>query len=523
MSKENPGVIFDASSSWNGYNHQGKLAILFAIKQILEVYNNTLSIDENKKVLDKYFIEIEYLEDFSIGKCDNCTVEYYNIHQVKNHATQNASDYDSALLGLAYHVQRMPSLKMAYLHVTTDVDFNGKSLSDYVKQLITCPVELNKTISRINEVRSDNDKKKELYAKHIDRPENFVSKLKKALIEVDGSQKELTLENIDTALDALEKETKKKIDAIGSMTDEQINKISLYTYVLSGTSKLYCEVNQIEELIKNEIRNTISYLALSQLWMSDKYLKQRYLFLLGKLDEHIIDRDLNYPLYKSGKINRKIKLSVIYDWLTCSEIENVDDYFFQFQLKDIFASISNKFCERCGEGRCDNCLMTAAVNKIGQMSFDEMKQFICLTSPNNGKGLSVATISNYMSSNHIANPFLKGIRDITKPFEPDKHAITYIDEETVQYVLTTIVLEELLEDTTSICSDIVSNKDLYELLMDYDCFISRDVACSSILSEAMKIGKRFTEDNNSENRKSEHIAHLKDVSIIKLTDFISKI
>ena len=28
MSKENPGVIFDASNSWNGYNHQGKLAIL---------------------------------------------------------------------------------------------------------------------------------------------------------------------------------------------------------------------------------------------------------------------------------------------------------------------------------------------------------------------------------------------------------------------------------------------------------------------------------------------------------------
>ncbi len=24
MSKENPGVIFDASNSWNGYNHQGK-------------------------------------------------------------------------------------------------------------------------------------------------------------------------------------------------------------------------------------------------------------------------------------------------------------------------------------------------------------------------------------------------------------------------------------------------------------------------------------------------------------------
>ena len=68
MSKENPGVIFDASNSWNGYNHQGKLAILFAIKQILEVYDKSLSVDENKHILKEYFVEIEYLEDFSIGK-----------------------------------------------------------------------------------------------------------------------------------------------------------------------------------------------------------------------------------------------------------------------------------------------------------------------------------------------------------------------------------------------------------------------------------------------------------------------
>ena len=52
MSKENPGVILDASNSWNGYNHQGKLAILFAIKQILEVYDKTLSVDENKHMLE---------------------------------------------------------------------------------------------------------------------------------------------------------------------------------------------------------------------------------------------------------------------------------------------------------------------------------------------------------------------------------------------------------------------------------------------------------------------------------------
>ena len=523
MSKENPGVIFDASNSWNGYNHQGKLAILFAIKQILEIYNDTLSVDDNRKVLDEYFIEIEYLEDFSIGKHMNSNDEYYSVHQVKNHATNNAADYDSALLGLAYHVESMPTLKNAYLHATTDIDFKGKTMHDYIRQLISLPVELNNVLLRINEARSDENKKQELYAKHIGRPENFVSKLKKALIEADSSQKKLTAENINMALDALERETRKQIVAIGSLTEDKINKINLYPYELSGISQLYCEVDKIEELIKEEIKNSISHLGLSKLWLGDQYLQNRYLFLLGKLDEHIIERDLNYPLYKSGALDRKIRLSLIYDWLTCRDIDTADDYFYQFQLKEMFASISNKFCEKCSIGKCETCLMTSAINKIGQMPFDEMEQFLSLTSPNNCRGLSVATISNYMNSSRIADPFLIGIRDISMPFESDKHAITYIDKETVQYVLTTIVLDNLLEDIPSICSDIVSNKALYELLMDYDCFISKDVECPSILNEAMRIGKRFVEDDNLEKRKSEHIAHLKDVSIIKLTDFKTKI
>ena len=300
MSKENPGVIFDASNSWNGYNHQGKLAILFAIKQILEIYDNTLSVGDNRMVLDEYFIEIEYLEDFSIGRHTNGKDEYYYVHQVKNHATKNAADYDSALLGLAYHVESMPTLKNAFLHATTDIDFKGKTVHDYVKQLISSPEELNKILLRINEARSDENKKQKLYAKHNGRPENFISKLKKALIEADSSQKKLTAENIDMALDELESETRKQIIAICSLTEEQIDKICLFNYELSGMSQLYCEVDRIEELIKEEIKDSIYRFGLSSLWLGDRYLNNRYLFLLGKLDEHIIERDLNYPLYKSG-------------------------------------------------------------------------------------------------------------------------------------------------------------------------------------------------------------------------------
>ena len=59
----------------------------------------------------------------------------------------------------------------------------------------------------------------------------------------------------------------------------------------------------------------------------------------------------------------------------------------------------------------------------------------------------------------------------------------------------------------------------HELLMDYDCFISENMSCSSILDEVKKIGKNLGDDAVLDERRKEHIAHLKNVSIIRLSDF----
>lgn len=519
MSKENPGVIFDASNSWNGYNHQGKLAILFAIKQILEVYDNSLTEDENKTILSDYFIEIEYLEDFSLGKVKAGKDEYYSVHQVKNHATDAAADYDSALLGLAYHVKNMPTLTKAYLHATTEIDFKGDSVHEYVKKLISLPNELNNILVRIQDERNDENKKQALYAKKRGRPENFIIRLKQMLKEADDTQKELNASNIDLALDILEKQTRNQIRDIGSLSDDQIKKIDLFLYDIQGHSQCYCEVNQIEQLIKNEIIRSINILGLSELWLNNRYINNRYIYLLGKLDEHIIDRNLNYPLYMSNALDRKIRLNNILEWLTSDKIDTADEDFYQYQLKKIFSEYADEYCKKCKSGKCDTCLLVSAINKIGQLTKSEMKDFLTLTCPSNNEGLSVKTFSKYLSEQKIRNPFLKGISEINIPFEEDKRAITYIGRETTQYILTTLEIDDEYEDNEEICTDIVKNKELFELLMDYDCFISKNMSCSSIQNEAGKIGKSPSENAELEERRKEHIAHLKDVSIITLENF----
>ena len=92
------------------------------------------------------------------------------------------------------------------------------------------------------------------------------------------------------------------------MSDEQISKIDLYTYDVSGAPQHFCEVNQIETLIKDEIKRSISNIGLSELWLNQRYIENRYLFLIGRLDEHIIERNLNYPLYMNRRKDRKIRL-----------------------------------------------------------------------------------------------------------------------------------------------------------------------------------------------------------------------
>lgn len=518
MSKDNPGVIFDASNSWNGYNHQGKLAIWIAVKQILQVYNNSISEQENKDILKKYFIEIEYLEDFSLGEIVNGKEKYYFVHQVKNQVKCSPKDYDSALLGLAYHVKNMPDLKGAYLHVTTNIDFKEKDFHDYVKELINSPKDLANILAGIERVRKNEDEKKTLYEKKVGRPESFIVELKKALRKVDDNGRTLNTNNIDLALDALEVQTKKRLDDIRHLDDYKIRKINLFLYNIHGCEQYFCKVDQIEELIKSEIKHSINVFNLPKLWGQDRYVNNRYLYLLGKLDEHIIDRNLNYPLYNNNEMDRKILLSEIFDWLTSDEIETVDEEFYQYHLKNNFFMYALDYCQKCRLGECDTCLLLSAINKIGQLTKQEMKEFLILTCPSNYKGISMETIPTYLSKRRIQNPFFAGLKEIKIPFEEDKQAITYIDGETQQYILTTLEKDDE-EDNGDICTDILRNKELYEMLMDYDCFISKNIKCSSIQGEAKKLGKSMYEDIDSEELSKEHIAHLKDVSIIKLGEF----
>lgn len=519
MSKKNPGMIFDASNSWCGYNHQGKLAILFALREILEVYDNSLSEEENKVNLSNCFIEIEHLEDFSLGKLNSGNAEYTSVHQVKNRATDSPSDYNSALLGLAYHVKNIPSLKNAYLHTTTEIDFKGVDFTEYLKTLITNPIDLCDILEKIKEYKADSKKKNKICEKNRGRKNSFVVQLWEALLEVNSSQEELNEDNIDDALEALKQKTEKQISDIGSLSTGQIDKIGIYPYSISGEEQLYCEVNRVEMLIEAEIEKSIDLLGLPEEWRSKQLIFNRYLILLEKLDKHIIDRNINYSLYKKEKKDRKILLSEIYEWITSEDIEISDEQFYRYKIKKMITEYSDEYCNDCKLANCDTCNLVSANNKIDQMSADETALFLALTCPNNNKKITERTFSEYLTKRRFRDPFFKGIRDIYIPFDENKQAITYNDPETKQYVLTIMENDDDEEDYEAICTDIVKNRELFELLRDYDYFISKNITVASIHDKVKEIAKIPGESAVMKEKQKEHIAHLKEVGIITLEDF----
>lgn len=158
MSVNNPGIIYDATNSWNGYNHQGKMALWYAISEITQLYDPTITIDQNKAILNNYFLEIEYMEDFSIGKTENGTDSYISVHQVKNRVDTNINEYESALLGLLSHLAEYPDIELAVLHTTAAINLSSKPLLEHIKGFASQPQYLVKIENEIV-----NNRKKQEY------------------------------------------------------------------------------------------------------------------------------------------------------------------------------------------------------------------------------------------------------------------------------------------------------------------------------------------------------------------------
>jgi len=517
MSINEPGILFDATSSWNGYNHQGKIALWYAIGELTNLIDPSISHASNRLKMEDYFLEIEHMEDFSIGKKVSGHLQYESIHQVKDRTDTLIGAYESALLGLAKHIIDDPTISRAYLHLTSELQLNGQPLTSHLESMTTNPKYLTTIETNIKTNRNNPEFRDKFLVIKRGRPSDLKRQLLHALSKVCPADKQLTTSNLDAAFDQLLKEVEERKQILKEITTDQISRIDLCKYSIDGSSKAYCEEDQAEIILKQHIKDFYVRVDPNSYKTSSSFVDASYLFVLGKLDQHIVDRSLNYDAYKRGQLERQISFAIIFDWLSSDEIDKRDDNFYLYHIKEQLFKKANLYCKTCRKeaDHCLECQIPVLRDKLGSLSFKQLKDFLHITNPHISGSLSMDTYGNYSSSSGINNPFLAGIRDIPQVFLQDQNAIaiTYHDFENLQYALTAIAPQDTDDDNAIICSEIIRNRNVYSLLMDYDCLISKDISVASIQDE------EITQSHRHDPAMSDHIVHCKDVRIVPLTAF----
>ena len=118
---------WDATNSWSGYNYQGKIALFVVLKKI----NELISMGKMDEI-EKYSVELEWLEDFSILYKSDDGVQYKTIHQVKAKDKHNITDYEDALVKLYYKIVNYKTIEYAYLHVCKSINYIEDEWNDIV-------------------------------------------------------------------------------------------------------------------------------------------------------------------------------------------------------------------------------------------------------------------------------------------------------------------------------------------------------------------------------------------------------
>lgn len=455
MSQDNPGVLHDATNSWNGYNHQGKIALYFAVKKITELIPDGSGRNANEALLRKHFLEVEYTEDFSIGRIEPGDVLCYDtIHQVKDRQDTGLKAYESAIQGLAVNMVRHPEVQNAYLHTTRELsDEKGKTFAESVRDMV-------QNTAWIGEQEIKAQKKKDPVKRQA-------------------------------ALDWLAK-VRAELPTLWQKPGE-LDKIRKYPYEMpGGGTKDHCPKEEAAAYLKKSLREFYGKHDPDRDYkQSDEFIDKSYQYLMEKLNEHVVYRS---KLYNNKHVQRHIPLSDLYGWLISDEIENMGEAYHLYHIKGGYLAYLNECCERCKEAienHCEECRVPRFREKLRSMKPDAMKSFLFQTNPDVSSWIGMENNHKFLQEERIEDPFWLGLRDIEDTLAefPGCNTARYIGADHRVYLLTTLVKHRRFSknEIGRICTEIQQNRTDWNLRFDGDCLISRDIDVASVQKSALSI------------------------------------
>ena len=482
MSKDNPGVLHDATNSWNGYNHQGKIALYFAVREITKLIRDGSDRKANEALLGAYFLEVEYTEDFSIGRIEPGGVLYYDtIHQVKDRQDTALSKYESAIQGLAVNMIRHPEVKTAYLHVTQKISTvdKAKPFEDSVCEMIKKTAWIDEQ-ERAAQKEEDPKKKKEKL--------DWLTQVRAGLPSI-------------------------------WQDPEKLKKILKYPYEMPGDkTRDYCPEEEAREYVQRSLRNFYGKHDPDREYkISSEFIDKSYQYLLEKLNEHVVFRSKHYS---NKKVQRYILLSDLYGWLISDEIEKMGDDYHLYHIKGGYLAYLNECCGRCkeeGEDHCEECHVPFFREMLRSMKPDALRSFVFQTNPDVPSKIEEGNNHRFLQDERIEDPFWLGLRDIEDELaeSPGCNTARYTGADHRVYLLTTLAkrLRAGRNEISNICTEIQRNRTDRNLQFEGDCLISRNIDVESVQKSALSIKPS---DICADSR---NITASRQISIVSLDNF----
>lgn len=401
----------NATSSWSGYIHQGKVGFLVALRQLRQCIEAGVSYEE-------YSIRYENAEDFDIIGNEG---QVLSRHQVKAYTDGTSRERYSTL----FNIQ-----KRAYREVTHK---NGRK------------VWKEEVIEEGFQIHSFDGQGK---IKFVDVP-------------TDSRYVHVIVDVIDFKLSR--HEYLKKDGRRQNYTDNN-SCIQLYPYD-RGKNICYCPLSQddsndkIRDYCITEIKE-ILMLEKSSLKDYNPHLNQVYLRYVGSLLDHSIGKahsESYFPEISFGEIINLIKEEVPKDEVY--EMKNTLTYSWEKYHRDYSSDISEE----------DFKLMDKIINQLLSMSKEEFCEFVRMVLPHEKSDEDFAKIFNITLLERIFYSLIKDLRKFSF-----KH-YSFLDDVKKSYRFSLIDIEESPGRIATVIKNIIDNSEFLKATFNHDFLINRDI------------------------------------------------
>ncbi len=323
--------IYDASSSWSGYQYQGKITIYIALQLINKCVKNPNGID-----IGKYFIEVEHREDLAIKKED----EYISFHQVKARKSDiYMNNYLEAIDKLYNEKIKNPNAHV-FLHTIVNIkDWSEEKYRDLYKS------KIDRDRAEINLIEEERSKLTE--PKAIKEKDQKINRLKDTI----------------------------KYNQSKYNESNKINNIILCKY--GAKDNKFCTLDDIKRYMENEIEQYLQYTNQNGK-IGD--IDVVYNKLICYMDEYIRKRH-------EGKAKEYFAVQEIKDILDMNYLDR-DRLFHLSKIKDIYCNISidsycSDFCdirESCNIEYYE-CKIYKVIEHLLNIDLDDLEKIIMKFNP----------------------------------------------------------------------------------------------------------------------------------------------